>query len=362
VLGWSTPRKLVCIESDDWGSIRIPNLHVRDILIKKGFRLDSNYFTSFDCLENESDLSTFFSVLNSYKDFNGNSPKVTTLHLLGNPDFNSIDKASFGNYFFQPLDNTYDEYGNDSKSMRAIWREGMNESIITPAFHGREHVNVNRWMRALNNPQFSNTRLFFKYKISGIHPSIAKENREEYQASFDPDEIDDIPTINEILIEGLEAFSSYFGFKAQYFVPPNGCLPIDSIPVVKKKGIDYINTLKWGSQKDNHLNRVRHFRWLGKRGSSGITYTTRNVFFEPSNTERSNWVECSLKEISAAFDLKKPAIISSHRVNYVSGITARNRDKNLMLLSELLSKIIQKWPDVEFLSTQELCNIINSRS
>ena len=57
--------------------------------------------------------------------------------------------------------------------------------------------------------------------------------------------------------------------------------------------------------------------------------------------------------------MNRPAIISSHRVNYVGFLDERNRDKNLKLLKTLLDKILNKWPDVEFLSSDEMGLIIN---
>ena len=39
--GWRTRRKIVVIEGDDWGSIRMPSLSVYDALTRKGFELDA---------------------------------------------------------------------------------------------------------------------------------------------------------------------------------------------------------------------------------------------------------------------------------------------------------------------------------
>ena len=56
----------------------------------------------------------------------------------------------------------------------------------------------------------------------------------------------------------------------------------------------------------------------------------------------------------AAFRMHKPAHISSHRVNYSGHIDAQNRNIGLKKLKILLSEITRKWPDVEFISGQEL--------
>ena len=69
--------------------------------------------------------------------------------------------------------------------------------------------------------------------------------------------------------------------------------------------------------------------------------------------------EC-FNNINYSFLLKKPAIISSHRLNFMGGLNLKNREENLMLLEELLSNIIRKWPQVEFFSSDDLGNIINN--
>jgi len=66
-----------------------------------------------------------------------------------------------------------------------------------------------------------------------------------------------------------------------------------------------------------------------------------------------------MSEINIAFRMKKPAIISSHRINYVGFIDSSNRDRNLKSLNQLLTRILEKWPDVEFMTTVELGNSIS---
>lgn len=39
ILGWRTNRHIVVIESDDWGSIRMPSVEEYDTLVKKGVTL-----------------------------------------------------------------------------------------------------------------------------------------------------------------------------------------------------------------------------------------------------------------------------------------------------------------------------------
>jgi hypothetical protein len=65
-----------------------------------------------------------------------------------------------------------------------------------------------------------------------------------------------------------------------------------------------------------------------------------------------------LNRIETAFRYYKPAIISSHRVNFIGAIVPDNRNKNLMLLKQLLFEIVKKWPDVEFMSSDQLGDLM----
>jgi len=98
--------------------------------------------------------------------------------------------------------------------------------------------------------------------------------------------------------------------------------------------------------------RRRHFQ--GQRNAIGQRYLVRNVHFEPSSDLNSDWVRLALKDISIAFRLRKPAVVSTHRVNYMGGLQVSNRDRGVTLLKSLLGRVVKRWPDVEFLSAVEL--------
>ena len=103
--------------------------------------------------------------------------------------------------------------------------------------------------------------------------------------------------------------------------------------------------------------RNTKIRWLGKRNKYGQRYMTRNCFFEPS-TPGKDWVDTCLHEIATAFRWRKPAIISSHRVNYIGALEESNRDHGLLKLRELLDSIIRRWPETEFVSSDQLGQMI----
>ena len=72
-------------------------------------------------------------------------------------------------------------------------------------------------------------------------------------------------------------------------------------------------------------------------------------------------MQFTLKQIEAAFFWGKPAIVSSHRVNFCGHIDPENRKKGLIALDTLLNKVVNKWPDIEFVSIDELVKIMNQK-
>jgi len=84
-----------------------------------------------------------------------------------------------------------------------------------------------------------------------------------------------------------------------------------------------------------------------------LNYYVRNCAFEPTDPEFDG-VEATMQQIQAAFRWNKPALISTHRANFVGGIDPSNRDAGLKELNKLLVSILKTWPDVEFMSSSHM--------
>jgi hypothetical protein len=65
-----------------------------------------------------------------------------------------------------------------------------------------------------------------------------------------------------------------------------------------------------------------------------------------------------MAEIEIAYRWGKPAVISSHRENFIGSIFKENRTQSLHKLQLLLRKVTQKWPDVQFISSAQLAEIM----
>lgn len=358
--GWWTKRKLVVLESDDWGSIRMPSKEVYNNLIKAGIDLISDkgfIYNKYDSLATNEDLALLFEVLSSVKDSTGRPAVLTPVSVVANPDLNKIQQSDFTEYYNEPFIETLKRYPGCENSF-TFWKEGIKKRLFEPQFHGREHLNVNVWMKALKRGH-AKTRLAFNNGMWGISTTADPEIEVEFQAAFDFINLEDLIHHEEVIVTGLDLFEKLFGYRGAYFVPPNGPFSSKLEPVCANAGIKYLFSSKIHLEPLGAGKTGKSIHLPGHKNRLGLTYLTRNCFFEPSQPGL-DWVDNCLKDISIAFRWNKPAVISSHRVNYIGALHKNNRELGLTQLSLLLKNIMKHWPDTEFITSVELGNIINN--
>lgn len=356
--GWRTNRKIVVIESDDWGSIRMPSKEVYEKCLKAGYPVDQNPYERYDSLASEEDLELLFDLLTSFKDKKGNHPVFTANCVVANPDFKKIREDGFKKYHYELITETFKRYPKHGKNFD-LWKQGLAEKIFFPQFHAREHLNVSLFMEALKRGD-KDAHWGFNNEMPG---SISKGKANSGNNFVEPtryfSENDKIDKLN-IFLEGIDLFEKLFGYVSRSIIPPNYTWTPDFDKPVFEKGVKYLQ----GTRKMNQpilVNKMlisKHY--LGKKNQFGQTYLIRNVFFEPSifNQKTHTPIERCLSEMTIAFQMKKPVVISSHRLNFIGFIEPTNRDRNLDYLKKLFSSILMRWPDVEFMTSDQLGDLI----
>ena len=189
-----------------------------------------------------------------------------------------------------------------------------------PQMHGREHLNVSAWMKDLQAGD-KNTLLAFNEEMWGFVPSKYPET--DYQAAFKLSYPGELEYQKAVIIEGLQLFKNLFGFGAEYFVPPNGPFNNSLNQTLARNGIKFRSVAKIQDESMGFGNKRKVFHYLGQKEKNGIRYITRNCFFEP-NQAGNDWIDSCLYDIKIAFRWNKPAIISSHRVNYTGALNPAN--------------------------------------
>jgi len=358
IKGITTRRRIVVIESDDWGSIRMPDKETYLSLMSKGVRVDNCPFMKYDSMATEKDLTLLFEVLDSYHDIRGNHPVFTANCVMANPNFKKIRETDFSEYHFELFHETLRRYPQCSSSLE-LWNAGIKSRLFYPQFHGREHLNVSRWMKSLraNMPE---TRLAFDLDLFGISKTITAEDRKSYLEAYSIDARDDYDKIKSIIIEGLRLFREEFGFPSDSFIAPNYVWPSIIERRLAEEGVKYIQGQRIQFSPEPLTGRyMKVSHYTGQRNRYGQIYTVRNCVFEPSLNDKFDWVDECLAQVNSAFRFRKPAIITSHRLNFIGAIDPSNRDKNLVKLRSLLKSILTRWPDVEFMTSPELGQYID---
>lgn len=356
--GWHTKRKIVVIESDDWGSIRMPSREVYEAMLAEGIRVDSDPYCRFDGLETATDLETLYEVLRSVRDKNGRHPVITADAVVANPDFEKIRQSGYKEYFYEPITATF---SNSTRHAGAwdMWKQGMDEGLIHPQFHGREHLNVKKWLEAINSDDYI-TKRAFDYGTFGLTSYVDSRIKKNYMGAFNSALPEDIRSYEHILVDGLDLFEKLFGFRSKSFIATTYTWPETIEPILKKHGISFLQGMV--SQciplDDDTTFRHKNSNFSGRRSSCGLIYLMRNAYFEPSQRPNYPWVEDCLRRIGIAFRWRKPATISVHRLNFIGSIDPQNTKVTLPMFKSLLANIVQKWPDVEFMTSDELGKLI----
>ena len=357
--GWRTGRKIVVIESDDWGSIRMPSREVYEACLKAGYPVDRISYERYDSLASEEDLEHLFELLSSFKDRNGRHPVITANVLTANPDFEKIEASGFREYANEPIIETFKRYPRHSNCF-ALWKQGIDSGVFFPQYHGREHLNVSKFMKALQAGD-EDVRFGFRHRMPGSIPKGHPPRGNRYVEATRFDSAADKEEKRQIYMEGLDRFEELFGYRSATVIPTNYVWSTDFNEELAEKGIEAIQTN--GQLKDPLLpkgEQSRRFQ-LGEKDGFGIAYLKRNAVFEPSliKTGTENPPEHCLHQIGIAFAMRKPAILTSHRINYCGFLDEANRDRTLTGLKKLLTEILNKWPDAEFMTSIDLYKAIN---
>lgn len=346
--------KILVIESDDWGSIRIPNMGTQNYLGKEKLIKLSDPFSAYDCLESTADYQALFEVLSRHKDSFGNHPVITANMVMSNPDFDKIKVNQFKSFYFEPFSETYKNYYPDQLTYEVL-TSGVEKKLIYPQFHAREHLNASQWLKRL---QSGDERFLkaFEVKCFAIDDRAVGNNRVNLMATYDYQNDEELTFIQESITTGMLMFEQAFGFASQTSIAPCYVWNEEIESILNQTGIKSLQS-SYVQQKNSKGQHARVWQKMGNTNKLNQKYFVRNVLFEPALSNKINWVDKAMESIAIAFFWGKPAVIGSHRINYVAGLSEENRNSTLVQLDELLARALKKWPGIEFINSEQLLEV-----
>ncbi len=359
--GWKTKRKIIVFESDDWGSIRSISNEVNNEILRQ-FDINLLPYHLFDSLESEEDLDALYDVLLKFKDSHGNPPIITANCLVANPNFGKIELHNFQEYHYELVTETFKNSPGKEKSFE-LWKEGISEKIFHPQYHGREHLNVSLWLNLLKSDSL--IQKMFDYKFWGMEKRLEGNSLKiQSMAGCNYSNLQELDFVKNAILDGLEIFEQLFGFKSKSFIANNFIWDENVEGILSLGGVKYIQGQSfqlYPFYKRELIKEKGKRNFMGRKNSFNQTLLIRNCDFEPSlANKKSNCVTDCLDQIDRAFFWNNPAIISSHRLNFIGSLSIKNRTNNLEMLKTLLSKILFKYPEVEFMTTDQLGDLITN--
>lgn len=358
IVGWKTKRKIVVFSVDDYGNVQLDSKDARDKLFANGLKTITR-FDQFDALETPDDLHALYETLSSVKDKSNRPAVFTAFSVCANIDFERMRDDGYSTYYYEELPDTFEKL-KGYQGAWDLWQQGMRDRLLSPQFHGREHLNVKVLMERLQRKDPLVLACFDNRSYTAIADTGYRTI--DFSAALDFYHFEENEELKKVAADGLDLFEQVFGYRAKNFTPcgSNGySSTLD--PILFAGGIQYIDTSRF---KADHLGEgrfeKREFNYTGKKNTLGQSYLVRNCVFEPTDERGIDWVTFCMRQIEAAFRWHMPANISSHRVNFCGQIDPNNRTQGLQALRQLLTAIVKRWPDVEFMTSRELGDVMTA--
>ena len=361
--GWRTPRKLVAFAVDDYANVRVDSREALERLSGAGLDLSSP-FDRLDTVETRQDLEALFEVLDSVRDGRERPVIFTAYAMAANPDFGRMLENG-AKYRYETVSDTFSRLSSEQAAAYdgawSLWQEGMAKGLIQPQFHGREHLNIDLLEHKLREKSPDVMANLGNKSLAGITDDPALPGV-GFTHAFGLNDRSQLDRHREILRDGLELFEKVWGFRSITFTPPAQKLHPSLFAVAEEGGVASIDKpLRCMRAMGDGTERRESNRSGRQRAQDHVT-VVRNVVFEPGKNMGFDPVERALDQVAAAFRWRKPAIVSSHRVNFCGHIDESNRKRALGQLGVLLGRITQRWPDVEFVSVDQLVEQMGGRT
>jgi len=246
-------------------------------------------------------------------------------------------------------------------------KEGIAEGIWHPVYHGNTHFNRFKWMEL--------ARARNKETISGFRHQISIDTSDGSSYEYDP-ELSSAQQESSIST-GIRRFYDVFGYYPKSAIAPTYVWQDRTERILAKYGIKIIQGKNLQEIRRSFFAKVRGklTNWAGRKSydkpwqiSMGdynpklkLYYLKRNVYFEPfGKSDARHGAEGAYRDIVSAWENNEPAVVCTHRINYVY-LDDRWISENLRQLDLLLSKIQSNHPEAVYMTDRDLIQLYEAK-
>ena len=315
---------ILIIESDDWG---------------------------FGPGEQAERLRDIAALLARHRDDEGRPAVMTLGVVLAGPDTTRTRAEGGPGYVRLALD------APELQGVRSAMLDGRGHGVFALQLHGMEHF----WPPALLEAARTDSSVHGWLTGPGVPPTEVLPSHLQSRwidASRLPSK--DLPASEALgaTSEEASAFKRIFGAAPEVVVPPTFVWTPDVEAGWFSAGVRVLVTPgRRYEGRDSHGRPIRASGAIhnGERAASGLTYVVRDDYFEPA---LGHGAARGLDALQAKTRLGRPALLETHRANFLGAHAARSLEE----LDRLLAAAKAAFPALRFMSTAELASHYRQRS
>lgn len=340
VMGLRFSRPVVIFQSDDWGLVGIRDQEGLAELHACGVELGGQPYDSYS-LETAEDLRLLYQVLLRHRDSIGRPPCFVFNFIVANVNFPKVVDSRYARLELLPLDEGIPGKWHRPGLIEA-YREGIENGLIYPAFHGLTHFCQGVAERTLKGDDDRGRLLRTLYAVdTPLLHSRTPWIRFEYR---DDSGWLNMATQRKLIREGVRLFERVFGT-----VPVTACAPgyranNDTRRAWAEVGIRV-------AQNGPGLSLFPYF------DRNGLLQLFRNVPFDPALDPVSYDIHHTYKNAQECLAAGKPAVVSVHSINFHSTIR-NNRELTLERLESFLNLLEENHTDLIYANDYDLLRIV----
>jgi len=294
-------------------------------------------------------------VLENFQDDKGRHPVMTLGMVLAIPDSQRMLEDDLQTYHRSLLSEA------SSKQMLDVIQQGIAKGVFSVQLHGMEHFWPNALMVALkNSPELQKWIAKDVLKTEDLPSSLQSRWTD---ASSLPSTPHSDAHIKKAVSDEVAMFVSIFGSIPTVVVPPTfvwderveKAWGKENINVLVTPGRRYIARDGEGGLVVDANSQSSNAYYNGMKTLTKMTSIVRDNYFEPM---LGHTADQSLAAIEEKKILGRPALLEMHRFNFTG--EGEERVASLDEIRRLLEKVMKSYPDVVFLSTEQLAAALES--